>query len=423
MGKIVSGWYKEAGCDNEWVFSTQTVSAGQTLYANWEDVATKTIYLDCSKELSGSKEWDADNVTLFAHAYIDGTSLYSDVKATSALNSCDAHVYAFEIPGNADYVTFARCATGASSIVWEGGSANVYNQISGKAVEANKDWYKVSDWSAGSLESTAFAATSYTISFAANSGTGTMSADDVECDDDYTIKTNAYTRGCYAFTGWKADVDVTISDATVSAGTLITAGSKIQEVTSDVTLTAQWSQYSCTVTLNKNGATSGSDQTVSATCGSSMPLTTTSSKAIAIPTKTAHTFLGYWDATSDGNQYYAYDGSTLSSYADWDKETNTAQTLYARWEAKVDHFIDDMHGTTGYTGDGHSESGAGYTMPNLSNVASGNECETNHYIFVGWVIAGGQNSDGTINGTPKIWRPGETNNASNSTYYAVWAEE
>ncbi len=428
MGKEVDGWYKEAGCVNEWDFSTQTVSANQTLYAHWADVTSKTIYLDCSKDLSASpsdKKWDADNVVLFAHAYIDGTSIYTDVKVTSAINSCDAHVYAFEIPGNADYVTFARCATGATSIVWDGGSKNVYNQFS-LAVEASKDWYKVTGWDAGSLESTAFAATTYTVSFAANSGSGTMSAEEVECDDDYTIKTNTFTRDCYAFTGWKADVDVKISGATVSAGTLITAGSTIQDVESNITLTAQWSQYSCTVTLNKNGATTGTNQTVSATCGSSMPLETTSSVAIAVPSKTGYTFLGYWDtdASSGGNQYYSYDGSTLSSYTDWDKATNTAQTLYARWEANVDHFIDDMHKTTGYTGSGHSESGANYTMPGpLSNVASGNECETNHYIFVGWVVASGQDDEGTINGTSKIYRPGETKSATNATYYAVWAEE
>jgi len=44
------------------------------------------------------------------------------------------------------------------------------------------------------------------------------------------------------------------------------------------------------------------------------------------PTRTGYTFNGYWDVTSDGNQYYDI---SMASVRNWDKPFNT--TLYARW--------------------------------------------------------------------------------------------
>ena len=196
-------------------------------------------------------------------------------------------------------------------------------------------------------------------------------------------------------------------------------------ISANKNLYAKWTAKTSTVTLDKNGGTTGSNQTVTATYDAAMPLETTSSVDIAVPTKTAATLLGYWDtdAASGGTQYYAYDGSTLSSTTDWDKETATV-TLYARWEDKVDYYIDDMHRTAEYTGAGMEKSGAGYTVPGpIADSKAGNVCETEHYIFVGWVSADGQNTDGTLEGTPTIVQPGDVKNASGTTYYAVWAEE
>ena len=424
LGKQVTGWYEESGCTNEWIFGTNTVSEAVTLYANWESVSTKTIYLDASAVLSGDNRWDAASAVLFARASIGGTSLSTDVKMTGRFSSCQEHVYAFTIPGNATKVKFFRCANGATSVI-ESGSVNVWNQTGEVNVEANKDLYTISDWGSVGLESTAFAATTYTISFAGNSGSGSMTSEVVNCDDDYTVKANEFTYTGRNFTGWKANVDVTISSETVTAGTLITGGSTLEDIQSNVTLTAQWEIVVTTVTLNKNGATSGTNQTVSATYGSAMPTTTTASAALAAPSKNGYTLLGYWDtdASSGGTQYY---DANMSSVTTWDKETATA-TLYARWSINTDQFIDDMHNTTGYTsGSPHEESGASYTMPggDFSDDASGNECETSHYKFVGWVDSGGQNDDGTLKDSgSRIYRPGETKHATNATYYAVWAEE
>ena len=282
--------------------------------------------------------------------------------------------------------------------------------------------------------------TTYTITYAKGDGTGdAMATSSGICPSaDQDLTANSYTAPSHKhFSGWKTNTALTYvaygddddgtHEVAVAVNGIVPDRAKIKEVGGNITLTAQWAYNTTTVTLKKNGGT-GNNQTVLATYGSAMPLTTTSDVAIAVHTKAGYALLGYWDtdASTGGNQYYSYDGSTLSSYANWDKD-DASIDLYARWEEKVDQFIDDLHETSGYTSASpHEESGAGYTMPGpLANgdKTTGNDCRKAHYVFVGWVISGGQNANGTIKGTPKIWQPGESNNASGATYYAVWAEE
>ena len=78
----------------------------------------------------------------------------------------------------------------------------------------------------------------------------------------------------------------------------------------------------CTVTLNKNGGSGGTDS-VSATKGSAMPT------LASAPTRTGYTFAGYYDDASAGTQYYKAD---KTSARNWDKDGTTA-TLYAHWTA------------------------------------------------------------------------------------------
>ena len=56
----------------------------------------------------------------------------------------------------------------------------------------------------------------YSISYANGGGSGEMSNTIVEEGDDQVLPANTFTRDCYSFAGWVADVDVKISDATVT---------------------------------------------------------------------------------------------------------------------------------------------------------------------------------------------------------------
>ena len=96
--------------------------------------------------------------------------------------------------------------------------------------------------------------------------------------------------------------------------------------------------------------------------------------------------------------------------------------------AKTDHFIDRLHNTTNYTGDGYAVSGCDQTVPTLSDAGSPSDetCIATHYKFVGWVPSTCFNANGTVDtsadGYEIITGGTEHWNASGKNYYAVWAE-
>ncbi len=161
----------------------------------------------------------------------------------------------------------------------------------------------------------------------ASGATGSTVTDDKVYGVDLTLKNSgSFSRTGYTQTAWNTN----------EAGTGGTnyALQATYSTESALALYPTWTAKTTTVTLKPNGATSGSDQTVTATYDAAMPLVTTASAAIALPSKTGYTLLGYWDATSSGTQYYAYGGTpaVLSSYRTWNKEDAT-KNLYARWQA------------------------------------------------------------------------------------------
>ncbi len=82
----------------------------------------------------------------------------------------------------------------------------------------------------------------HTITYAANGGSGSMANTLVVDGEDQALPASTFTRDCYTFSGWVADVDVTIGGASVSAGTLIDDEETIESVSEDITLTAQWTE-------------------------------------------------------------------------------------------------------------------------------------------------------------------------------------
>ncbi|HPY88020.1 MAG TPA: InlB B-repeat-containing protein, partial [Spirochaetota bacterium] len=98
--------------------------------------------------------------------------------------------------------------------------------------------------------------------------------------------------------------------------------------------TANWTVNIYTVTFDKQGG-SGGTNSVTATYDAAMPIATK-------PTRTGYTFGGYWDATSDGTQYYT---ASMASSRSWNKAENT--TLYARWTVNIYTVTFGKQGGTG----------------------------------------------------------------------------
>ena len=80
-----------------------------------------------------------------------------------------------------------------------------------------------------------------------------------------------------------------------------------------------------TVSFNANGGSGGQTANVTATYASNMPSISTTA-----PTRTGYTFKGWYDAASDGTQYYTAAGASART---WNKTANA--TLYAQWTPNV----------------------------------------------------------------------------------------
>ena len=198
-----------------------------------------------------------------------------------------------------------------------------------------------------------------------------------------------------------------------------------QPFRSNITLTAQWAPNSYAIIYKDQG---GGDYSGNKTAGRPTGLPGT------------HTYGSATDVSTDGSKSgYMFGGWYLEEDCSGDEVTSLGATayedditLYAKWTAKKNYFIDRMHGnwdgehtepTTGYNC--YVREGAGYTVPEISDNSTGeNSCVTGHAHFVGWTTSSNFNAQGEYT-SGKIYVNGETNtaNADGTIYYAVWAAE
>lgn len=98
-----------------------------------------------------------------------------------------------------------------------------------------------------------------------------------------------------------------------------------------ITVKATFELDQTTITLDAGEGVGGSTSVV-ASYGADMP-------SITLPTREYYDFDGYFDAETDGNQYYSSTGESLKT---WDLHTSTA-TLYAHWTYNHVHSVETAH--------------------------------------------------------------------------------
>ena len=151
----------------------------------------------------------------------------------------------------------------------------------------------------------------YTISYNANGGSGSMSADTVSYGSDYTTKANAFSRTGYSFNGWNE-----ASDGSGTSWTGYIGKPWTWTYTKSVTLYAQWKINTYTVYYDANGG-SGAPGQQTKTYGQG--LTLSSEK----PTRPNYNFIG-WSTNKNafGAEYQPggtyYDNNSVTLYAVWD---------------------------------------------------------------------------------------------------------
>ncbi len=179
----------------------------------------------------------------------------------------------------------------------------------------------------------------------------------------------------YTFGGW------TLNSTTYAAGATVNCTNTVLGVSSgSVAITGKWTAKTSALTFDENYGT-GATKTKTATYGNAMPTLTSAQ----LPTRAGYTFVGYFDATSGGNQYYKYNGT---SFRTWNKNTTAGTTLYARWSANP--YTVTFNGNGGTAGTQYTTAIYDKPMPtvqpNLADPANGaiikyNGCADGKYPY------------------------------------------
>ena len=248
--------------------------------------------------------------------------------------------------------------------------------------------------------------TSFTVSYAGNGadgGTLPTDASEYESGDWVVVAENTLTKTGYEFAGWLSSYNGNTYDGDGTAGFYM--GDE------DVTLTAQWTAATTTITLDKN-CTTGSNGTATV----KYDATALATKTDATNSATGYHLEGYY--TNDETPVKilsstgAFANSTISGYVTsgkWSYTTASTLTLYAHWEInthslhwyKNDDDADDLTGS--YTDGNAIEYGATITAPNTPTFTG--------RTFEGWsTTSSGSTTD------PETSMPDE-----DLEYYAIWS--
>ena len=301
---------------------------GGSKYVNLRSVVypKKTTYLQlCS-------DWKAATAKYAIYYWKGGTNGWTDFMTSDA---CDGDILSADIPVWATDCSFGRFNPSKEST---GNWNDKWNQTGDLTLSSGNDYYY--NLSKGGDEKYygtwgTFSPTTYTISFAGNgnSGGSMSNVTAIPCVEDRTLVANGFTKTGHSFTNWIANVDVKINGETVTAGSSISNEATIQDITQNITLTAQWAPKTTSVTLEANTANHGATgSSVTATWGTALP------GFVAATGVSGYALTGYFTDPTGGAKIINADGtlaaSTTYTTADskWNSELS-ALTLYPQYES------------------------------------------------------------------------------------------
>ena len=242
--------------------------------------------------------------------------------------------------------------------------------------------------------------TEFTVSFDANDHGTAPDEQIVASGQKATEPTPAPTATGYTFGGWYKD-QICSNDKKFDFDT---------PITEDITLYAKWTAIQTTITLNANGG-SGNTTSVAATYDSS----TLNPSSITNPTKTGHTF-GGWYSGEGGTGSLVINTSgklqaNVSGYTGangvWKATTN--ETLYAKWTPSVYTITYKDQGNATFSGTHESGNPTQHTYGTETTLKGATKTG---YTFGGWYKEAAC--------TNKVTSLGATEYTANITLYAQW---
>lgn len=246
----------------------------------------------------------------------------------------------------------------------------------------------------------------YTVTYNANGGTGTMSPSTVTYNSSFMTRKNAFTRVGYTFNGWNEKADGTgTAWGLSSAGVYESGKSWIWTYTHDITLYAQWKPAKYTLTLK---TTTG---VASFTGGGTFDQGT---RAYSTATaSTGYHLTKYTGTTSDGSGT-----STWTSCADL---TTHQESWLMNADRTITAYADPNTYTIKYNGNGNtggSTSSSTHTYDEAKPLTKNGFTKTG-YVFQGWA---------TSASGPVVYTDGQSVKNLTSTnggvinLYAVWGK-
>ena len=211
----------------------------------------------------------------------------------------------------------------------------------------------------------------YTLAFDGNSGKASESSRKVQYGSQYGTLPTA-TRTGYAFQGWYT---------ARSGGSQVSSSTTMEAA--NTTVYAHWTVNTYTVSFDSNGGSAVASQSVRYGSKATQPTD---------PTRTGHTFQGWYTARSGGSKY------------DFNQTVTGDVTLYAHWS--VNSY------TLTFDGNGGKPSEASRTVAYGGQYGSLPTATRTGHTFQGWYTA--------RNGGTKV-SPTTTMGAADTTLYAHWA--
>lgn len=252
----------------------------------------------------------------------------------------------------------------------------------------------------GSCKVSIAAKTSYAVSYAANGGSGTTTAQTKWYNESLTLR-GALTRSGYGFSKWKA-----------TNGTLYNASASYT-ANAATTMTAQWTGNTYYVKFNANGG-SGAMANQTFTYGAAQKALTKNTF-----TRTGYTFNGWKTAVSSGTSYT--DGQSVSNLT---TTANATVNLYAQWIPVIYTItLDNQSATSAGTAIYYEKYATGIYSDSTAttSITSITAPSKDGYRFGGYYTS--TNGDGVqyIDSSGQITAT-NTTFTKNTTLYALWIE-
>ncbi len=407
-GYTFSGWFTAASGGTQVTAATVVnTAANHTLYAQW----TANIYTVTFDANGGSTPIPTSKAVTYDSAYgtlattsrtgytfsgwFTAASGGTQVTAATVVNTAANHTLYAQWTANTYTVTFD--ANGGSTPV-PTSKAVTYDSAYGTLATTSRTGYTFSGWftaasggtqvTAATVVNTAANHTLYaqwttvsdhTVTFNSNGGTGSMSNQLANVPTALTL--NTFTRNGFTFSNWNT--------AANGSGASYTDG-ETYDFTANITLFAQWTANTYTVTFDANGGSTPVPTSKAVTYDSAYG-------TLATTSRTGYTFSGWFTAASGGTQVTA---ATV---------VNTAanHTLYAQWTANTYTVTFDANGgsTPVPTSKAVTYDSAYGTLATTSRTS---------YTFSGWFTA--------ASGGTQVTAATVVNTAANHTLYAQWTQ-